>query len=394
MTKGVKLFWGLVVLAIIVVVVALAKTPSGGPEAPSGPSQGTLTLGGVVPLTGDGAAYGIPEQRAAELAVEEINSAGGVDGRMLKINWQDGKCEAKEATSAAQSLINIENVRVIFGGACSSETLAIAPLAEAAKVIVLSPSSTSPDVTAAGEFIFRTAPSDAMAGVVAAEYAYVKLGARKAALISETKDYPQGLRKVFREKFTALGGMVVADETYNTSDTDMRTQILKIKTASPDIIYLLPQTPAPGILILKQLTASGVEAKRLTAEVIIAPAVVAENKAEVEGLVGIEPWFDAAGESASKMLANYKVKYNEEAPFPSYMANMYSQVYLMKEAIEKVGLDAEKIRDYLLGLKDWGHALGALTFDKNGDPVGVPYSVKQVTNGELKELEVYRPAIQ
>lgn len=394
MTKGVKVFWGLVVLAIIIVVVALAQTPSGGPGESSGLKEGPITLGGVVPLTGDGAAYGIPEQRAAELAVEEINASGGVAGQQLKISWQDGKCEAKEATSSAQNLINIEQVKVVFGGACSSETLAMAPLAEAASVVVLSPSSTSPDVTNAGEFIFRTAPSDAMAGVVAAEYAYNKMGARKAAIISETKDYTQGLRKVFREKFIALGGEVVADETYNTGDTDMKTQILKIKTAAPDVVYLLPQTPAPGVLILKQLTANGVTAKRLTAEVVIAPSVVSENQADVEGLTGIEPWFDSSGTLASAMLANYKTKYNEDAPFPSYMANMYSQVYLMKEAIEKVGLDGAKLRDYLYGLKDWQHALGTLNFDRNGDPTGIPYSVKQVENGALKELEIYRPSAQ
>lgn len=392
MNKGAKLFWGLVLLAVIVVIVAVARTP-GGPSNADLP-EGPIKIGFVAPLTGDGAAYGIPIQRAGELALADINQSGGILKRQLEVVWEDGKCDPKDATAAAQKLINIDKVSAIFGGVCSSETLAMAPLAEAAKVLVVSPSSTSPDLTTAGEFIFRTAPSDAAAGAVAAEYAYNKLGSRKAAVISETKDYTQGLRKVFTERFKALGGEVVVDETFNTGDTDFRTQILKLKNAAPDVVYLLPQTPTPGVLILQQLTINGVEAKKLTAEVLLVRSVVDENKQHMEGLIGVEQFFDETSELWQGFVAAYKARYNEDPPFPSYQANTYSQFYMLKEAIEKVGLNSEKIRDHFLGLKDWGHTLGTLTFDKNGDPVGLPYSIKAVENSELKELEVYRPAVQ
>lgn len=395
MSKGVKIFWAIVVVAIIIIIIAVSRNPqSGSPQGDSGAKTEPIVVGGVMPLTGDGAAYGIPIQRAGEIALEEINAAGGVGGRELKVVWEDGKCDAKEATAAAQKLINIDQVKVIFGGVCSSETLAIAPLAETAKVLVVSPSSTSPDVTGAGDFIFRTSPSDAAAGAVAANYAYGKMSARKAAVISETKDYAQGLRRVFTEQFAVLGGEIVADETFNTGDTDMRTQILKIKKAGPDVIYILPQTPAPGVLILKQLKANGVDAKLLTAEVMLVRTVVEENKADMEGLTGIEPWFDAEGELASAMLKSYESNHNEDPPFPSFMANMYSQFYLLKEGIEAHGLNTEELRDWLYGLKGWSHALGTVTFDANGDPVELPYSVKKVEGGELKEVEVYRPSVQ
>jgi len=393
MTKGVKVFWGVVALAIIIVIVALSRTPAGGPSGSTG-ATGPLIIGAVVPLTGDGASYGIPVRRAGEIAVEEINAAGGISGRQLNVVWEDGKCEGKEATSAAQKLINVDQVPVIFGGVCSSETLAMSPLAEAAKVLIMSPSATSPDITGAGDFIFRTAPSDAAAGAVAAEYAFNKLGVKKAAVISQTTDYAQGLRKVFTARFKELGGEIVADETYNAGDTDMRTQILKVKTGAPEAVYLLPQAESSGILLLKQLAANGVEAKRLTAEVMIGRNTVAENKADMEGLTGIEGWFDEKGDLASAMLANYKTKYNEDPPFPQFMSNMYSQFFMLKQGVEAHGLNTEALRDWFYGLKDWKHALGSLTFDKNGDPVGLPYSIKQVTGGELKELEVFRPAAQ
>ena len=393
MSKGIKLFWAIVAIAVVIIIVAVARAPQGG--LPEGAEDADpIVIGAVVPLTGDGAAYGTPIQRAGELAVEEINAAGGIAGRPLQVIWEDGKCDAKEATSAAQKLINIDQVKIIFGGVCSSETLAISPLAETAKVLVVSPSSTSPDITGAGDFVFRTSPSDAAAGAIAADYAYQTMAARTAAIIAETKDYTQGLRSVFRGRFTELGGEIVADETFNTGDTDMRTQILKIKNANPEVIYILPQTPAPGVLILKQLEANGVGAKRLTAEVMLVRTVVEENKAETEGLTGIEPWFDAEGELAEALLAKYQERYNEPAPFPSFQANLYSQFYLIKEGIEKHGLNSEALRDWLYGIKDWQHALGALTFDANGDPVGLPYSIKIIAEGELKELEVFRPAVQ
>ncbi|MDO8505339.1 MAG: ABC transporter substrate-binding protein [bacterium] len=394
MSKGVKLFWGIVALAALILIVILARTPSSKDLSSSMLPAGTITVGVVLPLTGDRAAYGISINRAAEIAVEEINATGGIGGRQVRVVLEDGKCEEKEATAAAQKLINLDQVKVIFGGVCSSETLAMAPLAEAASVLVVSPSSTRPDITTAGDFIFRTAPSDTAAGGVAAQYAYEKMTAKRAAIISQINDHTQGLRKVFKEKFSALGGEIVADETYNTADIDMRAQILKIKAANPDVIYILPQTPAQGVLLLKQLAANGVTAKRLTAEVMLNSNIVAENKAILEGLTGIETWFDEQGEAAS-MLAKYKEKYNEPAAFASFQANMYSQFYLLKEAVEKTeSMDTEKIRDYFYAIKDWKHALGSLTFDANGDPVGLPYSVKQVTSGELKELEIYRRAVQ
>lgn len=396
MAKSAKLFWGIVVVAIVIIIVVVARTPATGPTVDL--PQGPIKIGVVLPLTGGAAAYGIPLRRSGELAVQEVNAAGGIAGHQVEVIWQDGKCDPKDATAAAQKLINIDGVKIIFGGACSSETLAMAPIAEEAKVILMSPSATSPDVTTAGAFIFRTSPSDAHAGAIAAQYAYNKMDAVKAAVISENKDYAQGLRRVFKENFTKLGGEVVADETYNPGDNDFRTQILKIKNAKPDVIYIVPQDPPPGLLIMKQLNARGVTApKRLTAEVLIGRNVVAENKTLMEGLTGIEPWFDEKGELAAALIKKYKDAYNEEQPFPSFQANMYSQFFLIKEAIEQYGLDTEKIRDWLYGVKEWKHALGSLTFDQNGDitdPQGLPYSIKEADGGELKEVEVVRLTVQ
>ena len=344
--------------------------------------QASYKIGVMLPLTGDGAAYGLPIQKALKIAFDEINAKGGVNGAKLDPIYEDSKCNPKDGNAAAQKLINVDKVKVIIGGACSGETLGASPLTESNKVILISPSATSPDVTNAGDFVFRVAPSDAYAGTVAAEYAYNELNARKAAIIAETTDYTQGLARVFREQFTKLGGEVVADERYNPEDADFRTQVAKAKAASADVIYILPQAPPKGILLIKQLKEAGVTTQRLTAEVLTGRNVVAENGADMEGLIGIEQKFDEKNPKAAALLVKYRQQANEEAPFPGYMSGAYDIVYLLADAIAKDGYDSVKIRDYLYAVEDYDGAVGKLTLDENGDPI-MEYSILQVKNGVL-----------
>src|SRR3989344_3957989 len=223
---------------------------SGEPDAQA--TTETVKLGLMLPLSGDATAYGNPIRTAAFIAADEINAKGGINGKMIEFVTEDSKCSPKDGASAAQKLVNVDKTKVIIGGACSGETLGAAPIAEAAKVVLISPSATSPDITTAGDFVFRLAPSDAYAGIVASEHAFSEMNARKAAIISETSDYAQGLRKVFKENFAKMGGTVVADETYNPEDSDFRSQITKVKASNPDMIYLVPQTDTKGILLIRQ----------------------------------------------------------------------------------------------------------------------------------------------
>lgn len=391
--------WGWIIGSAAIVIIAVAlmsrpatlyQQPTPSPEAKAPEEPTSVKLGVVIPLTGDGAAYGLPVQRALQLATDEINAQGGIAGKQLEVYYEDGKCEGKEATGAISKLISIDKVSFVFGGACSSETLAMAPVAEAAKVIVMSPSATNSDLTTAGDYIFRTAPSDAMAGKIAALYAVNEMKAKKAAIISEQKDYSQGLRNVFKLFFTQNGGEIVADEVYASVDTDFRAQITKVKAAKPDVLYILPQTPAPGILMAKQLQQAGIKTPLLTAEVMLGRDVVKQNAKDLEGLVGIEQYFNPAAPKTAAFIAAYKQKYNEELPFPSYQANVYSQAYLLKEAIETVGLSTDAVKTFFYGVKNWEHALGSLSFDVSGDPL-TDYAIQRVKDGSLEQVQIFKP---
>lgn len=386
-------------LVVVVGVVYLIVTqgPSGGQKKPAGlePPPAAVTgeatvIGAILPLTGDEASYGTPLQRAIDMAVADINSLNGVGGKPLKVQFEDGKCKGSESATAAQKLINVTGVKYIIGGACSGETLGFAPIATSNKVIVISPSATSPDITTkGGPFVFRFSPSDALAGKVAAEYALEKLGAKTAAIVSEQTDYAQGLRKTFAAAFRAKGRVVV-DESFQSSETNFQSIALKVKQKNPDVIYILPQGPTTGVLIMKQLKEQGATGARLTAEVLIGRDIVEKNAEDLEGLIGFEAYFDENSERAKPFLSTYEVRYGEKPPFPFFMANAYSITFLIKDLIEQNNMDTEKARKTLETLSSWsGGALGNVTLDRAGDPVWKDYSVKQVFQGGLNQVMVF-----
>jgi len=357
-------------------------------------SKDVFQFGVMLPLTGDAAAYGIPLQNAIELAVTEINSNGGISGKPVKLVTEDSKCDPKEGATAAEKLVNVDGVKVIFGGACSGETLGAAPITEAGQVILISPSATSPKVTTAGDYVFRLAPSDAGAGEVAAKFAFNTMQYGKIAIISETTDYAQGLRDVFTKKYTELGGEIVSDQTFASDASDFRTVALKAQVSSPDAIVLYPQTPDKGILLLKELKQAGFNKPILTAEVLIGRSVAKEHPYETDGIVGFEQAFNDRRGKSKEFMDSYYATYSEDLAFPGFQAGAYDSVYLMKEAIELNNgvADTDVIRDYLYNLNGWDGAVGKLTMDGNGDPI-LSYSVKRVDLGKVSDAGVIRGTV-
>jgi branched-chain amino acid transport system substrate-binding protein len=150
---------------------------------PSAAESDVVTIGAVLPLTGEAAHWGIPPRNAAEMAVGEVNRAGGIGGRKLALVVEDDRCQPADGISAFNKIMSAANPPVILGAVCSGVTLAIAPLAEARKTVLISPASTSPKVTNAGDFIFRVIPSGSVRAKILAEYIYHERALRKLAVI-------------------------------------------------------------------------------------------------------------------------------------------------------------------------------------------------------------------
>jgi branched-chain amino acid transport system substrate-binding protein len=398
MKSNSALLW---VIAIVIVVLGVVYFSKPAPEAPNQSAveekvaavvipDGPIVLGAMDPLTGEGAVYGIPLQNATMLAVNEINAAGGIDGHQIKLIWEDSKCNPQDGSSAAQKLVEVDKVSYIISGDCSGAALAAAALTEPAGVMLFSAAASSPDLTTAGDLVFRSYPSDAMAGRVIASYVYKQLGAKKVAVISEQTDYAQGLRGSFTGAAKEFGAEVVGDETYNTGDTDFRTQILKIKASVPDALYVVPQSPVTGIQILKQFKENSVQAKLLVSDVMLGSDTISQNKDLYADIYSPTLELDTTRPVTKRFLDNFQAAYGKAPEYPAYMAAAYDQVYMLKEAFETVGLDQLKVRDWLYAVENWPGALGDTSFDQYGDPI-IGYHIKRIVNGVQQDLGAYTP---
>lgn len=371
------------ILAITLAALLLLAACTNTTGKITGTSSDTIEIGAIFPLTGDAAAYGIPGQQSIQLAVKEINENGGINGKQLKVIYEDGSCSAKGGASAANKLINVDGVKVILGGFCSGETLGAAPIAEVNHAILFSPGSGSPDITNAGDYIFRNFPSDSSSASKVAKAA-IDNGDKTMVIISEQTDYSQAITQVFRKTYTDLGGKILVDETFLTESNDFRTSLGKMKSANADGIYIASQSPSKYNLLLKQRLELGLNQQLYTNEFASASDVLKDYSKEIEGAIFAEPKFDENTKEARTLLKNLESEYGEVKGVlpPVYLATTYDAVYILKEAMEVCGEDSECIKDELYGVKNRIGAAGTLSIDENGD-AEFEYVLKEIRNGEV-----------
>ena len=356
-----KYIWAIVVVVIIIVIATLIRQPK---------DTSAIKLGFIGVLSGDGAPYGETEKNAVEIAVKEINDNGGINGRKVEIVYEDGKCNGKDAISAIQKLLSIDKVNIILGATCSAETLAIAPIAEQNKVLLFSAFSSSPLVTDAGDYTFRNGPSDADiakldANVIVAKY-------KKVAMINENTDYSQGVRGVMNKIFTEKGTSVIYDENYNSGTKDFRSILTKAKAANPDVIYINPGTDTKaGGVIVKEARELGILTPLNGNFSLASQDSLTAGGKYMNGVVSTDG--TDLSQKGKDLIAKYKEAYGKDPSVPYEMGSSYDRVYIIKQAIESVGTNPTKIKDYLYKMPDYSGAVGTYHFDKNGDVVGVGY---------------------
>jgi branched-chain amino acid transport system substrate-binding protein len=359
----------LIMLITSALLLAACSSPTGKVT-----SKEEIKIGYIGPLTGDVSNFGQQSLKAVEQAAEEINSKGGINGKTVKIIAEDGKCDGKEASNAANKLVNIEKVEAIIGGLCSGETLGAAPIAEENKVVMISFASSNPAITNSGEYIFRIYPSDDYQGKFAAEYVYNKLGKRKVAIISCKADWCIGLADNFENNFKKLGGEILIREEVEKGSTDMKTSILKIKEKNPELIYLTSFTQG-AVTGIKQI-----------------------REAEIKvPILGGDAWGD---ETIPQSLGKISNGVLHTTPKPvdekimeskglqgAFAAQAYDTTYLLKETMTKAKTtDSTKVKEQLYKTKYDG-LTGIIEFDQNGDLKQAEYNIMVYKDGEIKNQE-------
>ena len=336
-----------------------------------------IKIGLITPLTGEVASLGVDILHGAQMKVAEINAAGGIDGRMIELVAEDGRCSGADAASAAQKLINIDKVVAIHGAGCSSETMAAAPIAEAAGIILMSPSSTSPDVTDSGDFIFRTAPNDALKTSAMANY-FAEQGFEKVAILSENTDFCQGFATALKADMGEE--KIVFEEVVEPGTKDYRTVITRLSEVEFDVIVTNPQTPPNGALILQQLREQGLNQLAIGHDVLDASAVLEIAGEAAEGLQVINMQSMASDtEFGQKFLAEY----GEPQALLTWGAYGYDTLGVLADAIAEAGTEGAAMRDYLYNLEGYNGLVGTLSFDDTGDVEGIVYALKEVQDGKF-----------
>ena len=301
-------------------------------------------------LTGPGETYGTVSSQAKQLAVDEINAAGGIDGRMIELIVQDSKCSAQDAITAYNKLTDVDGVKIILGTSCSGAMLGAAPLAEADGVVLFSGLATNPDIAEAGDYIFRTAMSDAQLGIDTGNVLWAD-GVRTLATITEATDYAEGVRRSSVAQFESLGGQVVAEERYPSDITDFRSQLTKLFSADPDALHIAAQAEFSGGTIVKQARELGYDGP-IYGEVVVIGATALEVAGEAAtGVKAITADLDPANQKAQEVLRSFRQTY-DYVTLPWYMGSAYDDVYITAECLKQTGDGPGRRRVQRLPVRD------------------------------------------
>lgn len=404
MKRNSKVWLGLALVVVCIFLFSCAK------------KEDVVILGEFGSLTGGTATFGKSTQKGIEMALEEVNKTGGIQGKPVRIVVEDDQSKPEEAATAVKKLVNQDKVLVVLGEVASSRSLAGAPICQEAKVPMITPASTNPKVTQVGDFIFRVCFIDPFQGEVMAKFARNTLKASKAAILKDIKnDYSVGLAQFFTETFKNLGGTVIAEESYSEGDIEFRAQLTALKAKKPEVIFIPGYYTEVG-LIARQARDLGITVPLIGGDGWDSPRLIEIGGKALENTYYSNHYTpDDPRPEVQKFLADYKTKYNE---IPDAMAPLgYDAARIAFDAIKRSGIldeknikdsysqnpqakslmeaintpgNRERIRDALAQAKDFPGVTGLITIDENRNAKKAAVVLK-IEDGRLKYVETISP---
>ncbi|MBN9693952.1 MAG: ABC transporter substrate-binding protein [Verrucomicrobia bacterium] len=366
-----------------------ADSSAGGGSVDAG--TGPIKIGEYASLTGSEAAFGQSSHRGTELAVAEINKAGGILGRQIELITEDNQSKAGESATIAKKFISRDKVVAVLGEVASGRSLEAAPICQAAGIPMVSPSSTNPKVTEVGDHIFRVCFIDPFQGKLLADFAKRTLKARRVAILSDVSaPYSVGLADFFRKAFTAGGGEIVGEQKYASKDKDFRAQLTAIKAENPDAIFV------PGYYTEAGLIAAQARQLGLTVPLFGGDGWEAPELIQIAGSALENTYYsthyspEAADNRVKEFVKAYQAKFNGDIP-DAMAALGYDSAMVLFDAIKRAGsTDSTKIRDALAATKDFPCVTGLTTLDaqRNATKGAVIITVK---DGKFKYVETIQP---
>ncbi|WP_313150522.1 ABC transporter substrate-binding protein [Lysinibacillus sp. FSL K6-0057] len=376
-SKKLKKFGSLLVASSLLAGVLAGCGNGDDSSSGGGSSDGdTIKIGANLELSGNVASYGSSIGLGAELAVKEINDAGGIDGKKIELIKVDNKSENSEATSAAIKLATQDKVVAMLAPATSGNTVATVQIANDNKIPIVTGSGTAPNITvnedgSVNEYAFRTCFIDPFQGIVAANFASGELDAKNVAIFADNaSDYAKGLAKSFKETITKSGGKVVKEEAYVAKDTDFRTQLTNIKAANPDFIFIPGYYEEVG-LIVKQAREMGIDVPLMGADGWDSPTLIELAGADALNNTFITNHYSAEDpdQKIQDFVKAFKAANGDKAP-DAFNALGYDTIYYIADAIKRAGsTDGEAIKNELAATKDLSLVTGTFSVDENHNPI-------------------------
>jgi branched-chain amino acid transport system substrate-binding protein len=378
-------------LPIIVCLLAAGCTKKSTTSETSG-AQGAakIPIGEVGSFTGATATFGISTHQGIELATKELNAQGGLLGKQVEIIKYDDQGKEEEAATATNRLITQHKVVAVLGEVASKRSKAMAPIAQSNKIPMVSPSSTNPEVTRIGDYIFRVCFIDPFQGAVMAKFSYDTLKARKVAILRDVgEDYSVGLADAFVETFKKLGGTIISDESYTANDMDFKAQLTSIRSKKPDAVFVPGYYTQVG-LIARQARELGLSVPLMGGDGWDSPALFEIGGKSIEGSYISNHY---SPDDTSAVVQNFIKRFKEAyGVIPDGLAAQgYDAALVLFDAIKRANsVNSKAIRDALASTKDFQGVTGKITIDsdRNASKSAV---VLKVEKGAFKFVSSMKP---
>ncbi|MEO8604061.1 MAG: ABC transporter substrate-binding protein [bacterium] len=350
-----------------------------------------IRIGEFGSMTGGTATFGISTHEGIMLALDEINGAGGLLGKPVRVISEDNQSKPEESVTAVLKLIKQNEVVAVVGEVASSRSLAAAPQCQSNHIPMLSPASTNPKVTEVGDYIFRACFIDPFQGSTMARFAVERLHAKRIAILTDTKnDYSVGLTQFFKTTAKQLGAEIVAEESYGEGDIEFKAQLTVIKATNPDVVYT-PGYYTECALIARQARELGLDATFLGGDGWDSPKTVEIGGKAVEGTYITNHYSpEDQRPEVQKFLADYRAKYKGKTPDAMAVLG-YDAMKMMADAITRAGsTEGEKIRDALAATQNFSGVSGRITMDPQRN-AKKDIVVLQIRDGQFRFVESIPP---
>jgi branched-chain amino acid transport system substrate-binding protein len=346
-------------------------------------TEGEIVIGEYGSLTGAEATFGVSTHNGVMLALDEINGAGGVNGRKIRVITEDDQSKAEEAANAVTKLISQNNVIAVIGEVASSNSLAAAPICNANKVPMITPSSTNPKVTQVGDYIFRMCFIDPYQGEAMANYLSKQQKMKKAAILIDNKsDYSTGLAQYFERTFLANGGQVVVKQSYSKGDSDFRSQLTAIKGANPEVIFVPGYYNDIGQIAI-QARDLGMQQPLAGGDGWESPKLIEIGGKALEGCFYSNHYhIDDPAPAVREFVQKYEERFGAK---PDSLAALgYDSTRVLAEAIKRAGTtDGPKLRDAIAATNGFQGVTGMINLGPDRNPIGKKLAILEIRNGQL-----------